>query len=117
MPAKLEEKEETIKLMHISWACDCANWAKPEDIEKYNDSGDTLADLSIFIEPANKSLELPDSIGYSGDIIKLTGHFYIKKGFPKGYQSFEQPNRARVFRYTSYKILISNHYEAHKNMD
>ncbi|MBP6302808.1 MAG: hypothetical protein KA501_05440 [Bacteroidia bacterium] len=117
IPDKLEEKEETLELSYIAWACDCANWAKLDDIKKYNDAGDTLADLSVFIEPADKSYELPDTIGYNGDVIKLTGHFYTKKGFPKGYQSFEQPDRARVFQYTSYKIIKSNHHETQLYLD
>ena len=117
IPDKLEENEETLELSYIAWACDCANWAKLEDIEKYHDEGDTLAELSVFIEPANETLELPDTLGYSGDIIRFTGHFYTKKGFPKGYQSFEQPDRARVFQYTSYKVIKSNHYDVQKAMD
>lgn len=117
IPDKLEETEETIELSYIAWACDCANWAKLDDIEKYSDSGDTLANLSVFIEPVNKSLELPDTLGYNGDVIRFTGRFYTKKGFPKDYQSFEQPDRARVFQYTSYKIIKSNHYDAQKSME
>jgi hypothetical protein len=105
----LEEKEQTIELSYIAWACDCANWATVENIGKYYDAGDTLAELSVFIEPANKSLELPDTLGYNNDIIKFTGHFYKNKGFPKDYYSIEHPDKARVFRYTKYEIIRSNH--------
>jgi hypothetical protein len=116
IPDQLEEKEETLELTYLAWACECANWATPDDIARYHDEGDSLADLSIFIEPANESLQLPDTIGYSGDIIKLTGHFYTKKGFPKGYKSFEQPDRARVFQYTNYEIIHSGFFEVRRSM-
>jgi hypothetical protein len=110
IPNKLADNEQTIEVSYIAWACDCANWAMLDDIEKYSDNpNDTLADLSIFIEPTNESLELPDTIGINGDIIKLTGRFYSKKDFPKGYHSIEHPEKARVFRYTKYRVLRSNY--------
>lgn len=106
----IEKKEQTIELSYIAWACDCANWATIDDIRKYNDSdGDTLADLSIFIEPAVPSLILPDTLGFDGDIVKFTGHFYKEKGIPKGYSSDENPDKARVFRYTKYQVIRSNY--------
>lgn len=109
-PNRLVEKEQTIELSYIAWACDCASWATLEDIRKYHDnSGDTLADLSIFIEPADTSLSLPDTLGYNGDIIKFTGQFYKEKGFPKEYRSQEKPDKARVFRYTKYQVIESNY--------
>lgn len=109
-PNKLEYREQTIEVSYIAWACDCANWATLADIKKYQrESRDTLAKLSIFIEPADASVALPDTIGFNGDVVKLTGRFYAKKGFPKGYQSSEYPDKARVFRYTHYKILESQY--------
>jgi len=110
---KLEEKEQTIELSYIAWACNCANWATIEHIKKYHDNpGDTLADLSIFIEPADKLLTLPDTLGYNGDIIKFTGQFYKNKGFPKDYKPFEKSNKASVFRYTKYEVVKSNYEHA-----
>ncbi len=53
----LSDKEETVELMYMAWACDCAEWARPEDVNLYHDnSGDTLAKLSIFVEAAAPSL-------------------------------------------------------------
>lgn len=107
---QLNEKTETIELTYIAWACDCANWATKDDLYKYSENiGDSLAYQSIFIEPINQSIELPDTLGYSNDIIKFTGQFYKKRGFPKGYQSFENPEKARVFRYTDYEVVKSNY--------
>jgi hypothetical protein len=104
--SKLEEKVQTLDLHYIAWACACANWATSEDIEKYEKNEEALAAHSIFIEPADSSLILPDSIGTTGDIIKFTGHFYKEKGFPKDYGYEEQrPDKARVLRYTKYEII------------
>ena len=101
----MDEKTQTIELSYIAWGCDCANWATLNDIKKYHDSGDTLADLSIFIEPANDSLKLPDSISYNMTVVKFTGQFYKSKGFPKDFTSDEWPDKSRVFRYTKYEIV------------
>ena len=109
---RLDEKEQSIELSYIAWACDCANWTTQGDIQKYADDADALAERSIFIEPADKSLTLPDTLGYSMDVIKFTGHFYKKKGFPKDYSSQENPDKARVFRYTKYQVIKSNYQES-----
>jgi len=112
----LNEKVETIELTYIAWACDCANWATKNDLKRYSENiGDSLAHRSIFIEPANQSIELADTLGYSNDIIKFTGQFYEKKGFPKDYQSFENPDKARIFRYSDYEVVKSNYGEFHKS--
>jgi hypothetical protein len=92
---ELESKVQSLELHYISWACDCANWATLPDIAKYPDNvGDTLANRSIFIEPANAALVLPDTIGYNGDIVRFTGQFYKYKGFPQHYRSGESPDKA-----------------------
>jgi hypothetical protein len=109
---QLEDKVQTIELEYIPWACDCANWASPEDIDRYNDNkDDSLATLSIFVEPADPSLALPDTIGYINDRIRFIGQFYKTKGFPKGFKSSENGTRARVFRYTKFEVLNSGYRE------
>ena len=90
------------------WACACANWTTLDDINKYQNKG-SLEDHCIFVEPVDKKLILPDTIGYSGDIVEYTGQFYIDKGFPKNYIQNEEPvEKAKVFRYSTYKIIKSN---------
>ncbi len=106
----LSKKEEIIELRYIAWACDCANWATEEDLEKYSGNfDDSLAYHSIFIEPANQSLALPDTLNYGNDVIRFTGQFYTKRGFPKGYKSHQDPDKARVFRYDTYEVIESNY--------
>lgn len=113
---KLSDTVETIELIHISWACDCADWATYADIEKYaNETGDSLAFYSIYIEPANPTLELPDTLGYSGDRIRFTGQFYTKRKFPLNYIPLGNSEEARVFRYTKYEVIKSN-YKNYKDL-
>lgn len=109
---KLEDKVQTVRFHYIAWACDCANWATGSDIDRYADNGDQLAEHSVFIEPANPALTLPDTLGYNGDIILFTGQYYVEKGFPRNFRSEEPVDKAKVFRYTAYKIIKSNHRAA-----
>jgi hypothetical protein len=113
----LESNTQTIELEYISWACDCANWATPKDIEKFSDKEDSLFQRSVFIEPADKALQLPDTLGYNGDKIKFTGQFYVNKGYPEDYESEQKPEKAKVFRYTAYTVIKSNHKEIKEDLD
>lgn len=107
---KLENKFQTLQFHYINWSCDCANWATADDIKNYKD--DALAERCVFIEPADTSLRLPDAIGYINDVVEFTGQFYIDKGFPSGHKSGERLDKAKVFRYSSYKIIKSNYYNS-----
>lgn len=108
---RLDSKVQTEEFHYIMWACECANWATQEVITKYQDTG-KLSDHCVFIEPADTSLTLPDTLGYNDDIVQFTGQYYINKSYPKGYVKSEQEvDKARVFRYTSYKIIQSNYKE------
>lgn len=105
----LEDSIQTLELQYIAWACQCANWATPAEINLYQDM-DKLSDHSIFIEPQNENLGLPDTLGYSGDLIQFVGQFYKTKGYPKNYPKTEmEVDKAKVFRYTSYKVVRSNY--------
>jgi hypothetical protein len=105
---KLDGNTQTIQFHYISWACECANWATLQDINKYQDTG-KLPEHCVFTEPDTRALALPDTLGYSGDIVEFTGQYYTEKGFPAGYIQTEEPvEKAKVFRYTAYKIIRSN---------
>lgn len=105
----LKDEVLTLDLTYIAWACDCANWATFEDIKRFpHNSGDSLAYMSVFIEPASEDLVLPDTLGYSNNLIRFTGSFYEKRGFPENYYSIENPDEARVFRYTAFQVLKNN---------
>jgi hypothetical protein len=113
---KLEEKEQTIELGYISWACACANWATPEDMVTYQDTG-KLSEHCLFIEPAHTGLKLADTLGYTGDLIRFKGRFYINKGITEEFKNIEGPvEKARIFRYTGFEIIRSNYKDTrHSN--
>jgi hypothetical protein len=108
---KLEPNTQKIQLQYVAFACACANWATAKDIKQYSDTGN-LSEHCIFVEPENLKLTLSDTLGYNGDIVEFTGKYYVNKGYPKDYLQNEEPvEKAKVFRYTSYKIIDSNHQE------
>ena len=101
----LTGKTEILDLDYIVWGCDCANWVTPADFKKYQD--DKLAEHCIFIEPANKDLEVPLYFGPGRHFIKVTGQFYVKPGYPKGTttQGEEQLDKTKVFRYSTIDVF------------
>lgn len=105
---ELDGTIQKLKLEYVDWSCACANWATAEDIRNAHEKDSSLADKCVFIEPTDSALILPDTIGYGGDQIVFRGQFYKDKGYPKGYKIYEEPvEKARVFRYTQYKIIRS----------
>lgn len=109
---KLDGKIQTVEFHYIMWACKCANWAILDDINKYQDTG-KLSDHCVFVEPADTFLILPDTLGYTGDVVQFTGQYYADKGYPNDYIKGEQQvDKAQVFRYTSYKIIKSKYSQS-----
>ncbi|MBF7092646.1 hypothetical protein IUY40_14005 [Flavobacterium sp. ALJ2] len=114
IPRQLDDETHKIKVAYIAYGCECANWKIIEDNgTKCNDNDCD----EIFLEPINDKVFIPDTIGYNGDIIELTGKFYSQKGFPKDYYSEQQPEKARVFQFTDYKVINSNHFDSQKSID
>ena len=101
----LDSKIQKLELEYIVWGCACANWITPKDYKKYQDSG--LAKYCIFIEPSDTTKLFPDSLfHFDKNNIIVTGQFYIKEDYPKGtYETEEQIDKAKVFRYTDLKII------------
>jgi hypothetical protein len=108
----LEDTLRTLNLTYISWFCQCANWAREADFQKNQNLPYQLGDKLIFIEPADSTLELPDTLGYSGDLIRFIGRFYKDRGFPKKYPKTEmEVKKAKVFKYTKFEVLKSGYRE------
>ena len=100
----LTGKTEILELSYIVWGCACANWVTPADFKKYDD--DKLAEHCIFIEPANKDLELPMYFDPGRHFIKVTGQFYVRPDYPKGTtKGEEQLDKAKVFHYTKIDVF------------
>lgn len=106
---QLEDTVRTLDLSYVSWSCQCGNWVRVNEHEKYQENGG-LAGRAMFVEPSDSTLNLPDTISYTGDVIRFTGKFYKDKGYPKNYPITEMhPEKAQVFRYTNYEILSSGY--------
>lgn len=101
---KLTGNVQTLELQYIIWGCACANWVETSVYEESEKNG-TLAKKSIFLEPANKELELPDNFIPSENKVIVVGRFYKKPDYPKGTpESEEKLEKAPVFRYTKMTI-------------
>ena len=101
---KLTGKIETLELQYVVWGCACANWVKVGKYEEYQNNG-ILSIKTIFIEPAEKKLELPKNFDPFKHKIVVKGQFYIKPDYPKGTPETEEIlKKAPVFRYTSITI-------------
>ena len=99
------EKEQNIELNYIAWACECANWATKNDMVKCQDFQDKLAEKCVYIEAINAKVEFPDSLIKFNTKVLFKGNFYKNKGFPEGFTSKQNPEKAKVFRYYEYKII------------
>jgi len=111
----LQEEVQSLQLNYVSWACPCANWVTYADLNKYyKNISDSLPTKGIFVEPASSSLELPDTLGYNGDVIRFTGQFYNKKGYPNNETNLKSLRKGRVFKYTDFEVVKSNYAEVKK---
>lgn len=103
IPNELEKQVAKIRVTYITYGCECANWKiitiNGEPCKKPNCE-------DIFLEPLKPKKEIPEAVFQNGKTIELTGKFYKRKGFPKDYHhSEQQPEKARIFQYSSYKIM------------
>jgi hypothetical protein len=85
----------------VQWACECANWTTYQ----YGDDIESLTEHSVFMEPAFWWCVLPDSALFSSKYFRFQGQFYLQKGFPKGYESQQDPPEAKVFRYFNFEMI------------
>ena len=111
IPRQLDDTIHKISVTYVAYGCECASW------KIISDNGTKCKDSDcddIFLEPINEKINLPDTIGYNGDVIELTGKFYSKKGFPKDYRTEQTHEKARVFQFSDYKV-ISSQYELYKD--
>ncbi len=105
---KLTDEIEQLEVEYTVWGCACPNWIQT----KYNQNNDSTVNylsLHFYIEPANKSLELPANFDAEKNKLKIKGQFYEKEDYPQGTVEMEEPMpKARVFRYTELTILEKN---------
>jgi hypothetical protein len=101
----LSSKVEILDVEFTSWGCACPNWIQSKDNQR-NDTTKNYIRLHFYIEPAKKSLELPNRYNPSEQNLRLTGQFYAREDYPKGTVQSEEPmSKAKVFRYTKLEIV------------
>jgi hypothetical protein len=102
----LESKIQNLELEFIIWDYSCPNWITTQDRNKYY-TKELLEAHCFYIEPANPSLNLPDSVfQFDKNNIKVTGQFYIRADYPQGTVELEEPQvKAKVFRYTKIEVV------------
>jgi hypothetical protein len=108
-PTRLSLKVETIEVMYVNWACDCADFIETRYF-KENPNYQVDEKDCIFIEPANSNLKIPTEYyekTHFEKYLQLVGAFYIDKGIPRSYEMKTpvKPGKARVFRYKSFKFV------------
>lgn len=101
---KLISKVESIEVEYTVWGCACPNWIQTKD--NNNDTTKTYIKRHFYIEPADKTLELPKHFDAFKHKIRLRGQFYEKEDYPKGALETEEPMpKAKVFRYTKMQVI------------
>lgn len=102
---KLTEKIEDLEIEYTVWGCACPNWIRTKD-NKNDDTANNYLSLHFYIEPSDKSLELPIYFDASINKLKLTGQFYEREDYPQGTLQTEEPMpKAKVFRYTKIEVI------------
>ena len=98
----LEGKIQELKLEYIVWGCACANWISPRDRIKYPDS---ISNHCIFLEPSDTNFNFQNYFDPAKHYIIVKGQFYQRQDYPKGtIQNEENLEKAKVFRYTEFRI-------------
>ena len=96
---------ENLELENIVFGCACADWITVSDRKKNETSKSGFAPHCIFIEPAEKGLELPLYFSSQRHKIKVQGQFYVKPDYPHiTIEGEEKYDKAKVFRYTKIEV-------------
>lgn len=102
---QLNGQTENLEVEYTVWGCACPNWIQTTD-NVNRDTTQNYLSQHFYIEPANKSLELPDEFDAAKHQLKLTGQFYVREDYPQGTIEMEEPMpKAKVFRYTKLELV------------
>ncbi len=102
---KLTDKVESLLVNYHVIGCACPNWIRITD-EGNNDTTKKFKDLYFYIEPADKTLELPIYFDPSRHSLNIRGQFYEREDYPQGTIEMEEPMpKAKVFRYTKIEVI------------
>jgi hypothetical protein len=88
-----------VELQYVVFACgdDCPKWVPTEALVKYPDDADAQYEAAVHIKAFEGVPQLPDTLGWNGDVIRLEGNY---------------DNDKEVFYYSGFTIIESRHHEA-----
>jgi hypothetical protein len=110
---KLTEKIENLEVQYTVWGCACPQWIKTNDTIQQNNEKTNYIDYHFYLEPADKTLELPIYFDAFRHILKIKGQFYEKEDYPQGTVEMEEPmSKARVFRYSKIEVIDNPNFKA-----
>lgn len=108
----LTDKVENLEIEYTVWGCACPNWIQTKD-NIDNDTTKNFLKLHFYIEPANKTLELPIYFDAFRHRLKVTGQFYEREDYPQGTIEMEEPMpKAKVFRYTKLEVIDKPNFKS-----
>ena len=103
---RLTDKIEILEVQYTVWGCACPQWIQLKDTMQLNNEKTNYIDYHFYLEPAEKTLELPTHFDAFKHIIKVTGQFYEREDYPQGTIEMEEPMpKAKVFRYTKLEVI------------
>lgn len=107
---ELTGKIDTLDLEYTVWGCACAPWKVLNETGEWN--LDTIFPKTIFIEPEDGSLKIPDPIDLLQINIRVIGEYYTTLDYPKDTpETEEELQKARVFRYTSIDFFEKDSFD------
>lgn len=102
---RLLPEVHALELSYTVFGCWCPPWFK------VSDTANGGLDKHFWLEPANDSLYNPEIDSTLTDLdwtIQVSGQFYEREDYARGmYELEEKAPKAKVFRYTSIKLLRS----------
>ncbi len=115
---KLTNKIEKLEVQYTVWGCACPQWINIKDTIKQNNEKTKYIDFHFYLEPADKSLELPIYFDPIRHFVKVEGQFYEKKDYPQGTIEMEEPMpKAKVFRYSKYEIIDNPNFKPESKIE
>ena len=114
---KLTDKIENLEIEYTVWGCACPNWIQTKDNNE-TDPTKSYLKLHFYIEPADKTLELPIYFDAFRHRLKITGQFYEREDYPQGTIEMEEKMpKAKVFRYSKIEVIDNPNFKPHSKVE
>ncbi len=114
---KLTDRIEKLEVAYTAWGCKCPQWIQTKDLHS-TDTTKAFIDFHFYIEPAAQGLKLPIYFNSFRHILKIEGQFYEKEDYPQGTIGSKEPMpKAKVFRYTNFKVLDNPDFKSDNKVE